>query len=84
MAIENWSDDKVSNMSIASVIIVFLISVTFLMAYGWKTSNDERELMSKAGYQECVVYIPNLGSYDTVWQKKCQVIKMYPGTVIKK
>ena len=84
MAIENWSSEKINSISLTGVIITFIISVAFLIAYGWKTSNDEKEMMAKLEYQECVIYIPNLGSYDKAWQKKCQIIKMYPGIILKK
>ena len=84
MAIEKWSDEKMVQLTWIIGITSFLTSITILFTYGWYTSNQEREIMSAKGYNECIVYIPNTGNIETVWQKECQVLKLYPGIVIRK
>jgi hypothetical protein len=84
MGIERWSDEKMAQLAWIIIITSFLASVTILLTYGWYTSNQEREIMVAKGYNECVVYVPNTGTVETVWQKECQVLKFYPGTVIRK
>ena len=84
MAIENWSDDKVTTVAITTMVSIILFLLVSLWAYSWKTDIQEHKIMTNNGYQECTIYIPNTGDSRKVWQKKCQILKLYPGTIIKK
>jgi hypothetical protein len=84
MAIENWSGEKVVTLFWTIIIFTIITSILILITYRWYTSLEEKKIFADHNYTECIVYIPNTATSHRVWQKECQIIKLYPGVVIRK
>jgi len=84
MAIENWSEGKVVALFWTIIAFTFITGVFILLIYNWYTSLEEKKIFADHNYTECMVYIPNTATTHKAWQKECQIIKLYPGVIIKK
>jgi len=84
MAIDDWSDNKFGNLLITIFIMgMGFFIITSIMLANYLEENKIKYFIDN-GYQECLVFNPNIGEQQKVWQKKCQKIDTYYKIAIKK
>jgi hypothetical protein len=82
MAIKDWGDNQTETLAWTILGVWFLTMIVALFTYDWYTNNQERQMMIDHNLSQCSVYNPNTGKTNLLWQKECQVIKLYPGVII--